>query len=93
MNLQFLRGWVGGGYGIFHKDELPTFLFAAEGFFAAVGTEDWLDGFACGTCAQLSYRLNFCSEWFLLVWFCLAGVVCPILHMSTTFLHTSFVEE
>ena len=30
--------------------------FAAEGFFAAVGTEDWLDGFACGTCAEVSYR-------------------------------------
>merc|ERR1711953_1347834 len=30
----------------------------AEGFFAAVGTEDWLDGFACGTCAQLYYRGN-----------------------------------
>lgn len=21
-----------------------------------MGTEDWLDGFACGTCAQLYYR-------------------------------------
>ena len=31
-------------------------FFAAEGFFAAVGTEDWLDGFACGTCAEVSYR-------------------------------------
>ena len=30
--------------------------FTAEGFFAAVGTEDWLDGFACGTCAEVSYR-------------------------------------
>ena len=32
------------------------FIIAADGFFAAVGTEDWLDGFACGTCAQLYYR-------------------------------------
>ena len=28
----------------------------AEGFFAAVGTADWDEGFACGTCAELEYR-------------------------------------
>ena len=34
------------------------FFFSAEGFFTAVGTDDWMDGFACGTCAELSFRLK-----------------------------------
>ena len=29
---------------------------SAEGFFTAVGTADWEEGFACGTCAEIEYR-------------------------------------
>ena len=30
----------------------------AEGFFTAVGTEDWEAGYSCGTCAELQYGGN-----------------------------------
>merc|ERR1719391_1360103 len=52
----FQESWVHGKTGACGFASPNTDL--AEGFFAAVGTEDWLDGFACGTCAQLSYRGN-----------------------------------
>merc|ERR1719225_2524441 len=30
----------------------------AEGFFTAVGTADWDEGFSCGTCVELEYQGN-----------------------------------
>merc|ERR1711953_1383716 len=52
----FQESWVHGKTGACGFAGPNTDL--AEGFFAAVGTEDWLDGFACGTCAEVSYRGN-----------------------------------
>jgi len=52
----FQEDWVHGKTGACGFER--PFSDHAEGFFTAVGTADWEEGYACGTCAELEYRGN-----------------------------------
>jgi len=52
----FQEEWVHGKTGACGFES--PFSNHAEGFFTAVGTADWEEGFACGTCAELEYNGN-----------------------------------
>ena len=48
-------------HGINHlgnRSRLIILSISAEGFFTAVGSADWENGLACGTCAELEYKGN-----------------------------------
>jgi len=50
----FQESWVHGKTGACGFEK--PFSALAEGFFTAVGTEDWDSGFACGTCVEVGYK-------------------------------------
>jgi len=50
----FQEEWVHGKTGACGFES--PFSDHAEGYFTAVGTADWEDGFACGTCAEIEYE-------------------------------------
>ena len=41
-----------------NKDATVVDNDVGEGFFTAVGTEDWENGYSCGSCAELEYQGN-----------------------------------
>ena len=41
-----------------NKDAIVVDNDVGEGFFTAVGTEDWENGYSCGSCAELEYQGN-----------------------------------
>jgi len=52
----FQEDWVHGKTGACGF-ERPSSSHG-EGFFTAVGTEDWENGYSCGSCAELEYQGN-----------------------------------
>jgi len=50
----FQEEWVHGKTGACGFER--PFSEQAEGFFTAVGTADWEEGFACGSCVELEYQ-------------------------------------